>query len=216
MESIFSRFTLPGFGVTITDKPGGHSLKGTSYIDTIFAEDGNDIVHAGAGLQDLVMGGDGNDTIYGEAGLDIIHGDKGNDKIYGGVGNDSLWGEEGIDTIYGGAGNDAIYLASGKDWAKGEAGKDTFVADGTNIAGGLGIDTIADFHSANDSQHDKLDLRAWGFKWAYHDKGMEDGFEIVKVGANTEIHMTNQFWGTGTIILKGVSVASISVSDFVI
>ncbi len=215
MDNLFSRTSLPGLGVFITGKPTPENLNGTDRYDTISGEGGNDVIHLKGGFADFGNGGKGNDKIYGEDGIDNIHGDQDNDYISGGNGDDYLWGDEGNDTILGGLGNDTIHFASGKDTATGGAGADVFVCDGTNIAGGLGIDTITDFHAKGAGQ-DKLDLRDWGFKWSAHGKGMADGFEVVKVGTHTEIHMSVAHWGTGTIILDKVAVTDISAADFIL
>ncbi len=80
---------------------------------------------------------DGDDTIHGGAGHDYIHGGAGDDIIYGG---------EGDDTIYGGEGNDLIFAGKGDDVLFGGAGADTFswtVGDHDN-----GTDTIHGFSAA--------------------------------------------------------------------
>jgi len=94
--------------------------------DTIVADDGDDLVYAGAGNDNLngsagndtVYAGDGDDSwqigdtgddlVYGGAGSDILSGDLGNDTLYGDDGNDAIEGHEGVDVIYGGAGDDYV------------------------------------------------------------------------------------------------------------
>ncbi|MGB8170672.1 MAG: PKD domain-containing protein, partial [Chthoniobacteraceae bacterium] len=54
---------------------------------------------------DLVAG---NDTLLGDAGQDILHGQRGSDVIDGGTGDDEVYGELGADTVTGGDGNDVV------------------------------------------------------------------------------------------------------------
>ncbi|WP_170000940.1 calcium-binding protein, partial [Campylobacter sp. RM16189] len=100
----------------------GESVIGSSYSDTIYANNDNNIIRTGYG-DDLVYAKAGNDTVYGEGG---------DDTIDGGAGNDTVYGEGGDDTIDGGAGNDTLYGGDGSDtyvFGKGD-GQDTIHADG--------------------------------------------------------------------------------------
>lgn len=80
----------------------------------------------GAGI-DLVHGGRGDDTLTGGPDLGHLYGGAGNDTLRGGPHGDFLHGEEGDDLIDGGAGNDTLSL--------GEPGADTYL-------GGAGYDEL--------------------------------------------------------------------------
>lgn len=74
---------------------------------TSSAQDGDDVIYAGAG-NDSINGEGGNDTIYGGDGIDRILGGDGDDFISGGDGDDTIFPGIGINTIDGGAGRDFI------------------------------------------------------------------------------------------------------------
>lgn len=46
----------------------------------------------------------GDDSIFGDEGNDILHGQRGDDNITGGDGDDELYGELGSDRLFGGDG----------------------------------------------------------------------------------------------------------------
>ena len=50
----------------------------------------------------------GHDSLFGDAGADILHGQRGNDQIEGGTGDDDIFGELGADNLSGGEGFDVI------------------------------------------------------------------------------------------------------------
>jgi len=55
-----------------------------------------------------VLTDDGNDIVHGGAGADFVNGAMGNDRVWGGPGRDWLRGGPGADRINGGAGKDRI------------------------------------------------------------------------------------------------------------
>jgi Ca2+-binding RTX toxin-like protein len=124
-------------------------LFGNQNENTIWARDGVDRVHAGAG-DDIVDGNGGADTVFGEAGRDVItggpgpdrlHGEEGEDDIEGQDEPDALWGEDGndrlfggenADELFGGAANDLLDGGNGVDELFGQEGNDRLRArDGT-------------------------------------------------------------------------------------
>ncbi|MBP7001420.1 calcium-binding protein [Amaricoccus sp.] len=74
-----------------------------------FGDEGNDVVNAGAGADEL-DGEDGNDTLNGLGGSDILDGGDGIDTLNGGAGDDLLIAREG-DTANGGAGDDMLEVS---------------------------------------------------------------------------------------------------------
>ncbi|MFD5515797.1 calcium-binding protein [Streptomyces sp. NPDC127066] len=80
---------------------GNDSLTGTStaHQNDLYGDDGNDVIHAGAGA-DFVYGGRGNDKLYGDSGNDTIYGNTGNDLLHGGAGTDKLSGGAGTNKVY--------------------------------------------------------------------------------------------------------------------
>ncbi|WP_392966376.1 calcium-binding protein [Streptomyces sp. LN245] len=81
---------------------GGVSAADGSYRDydnSLFGDDGNDIVYGNAGA-DRIEGGRGNDRLYGGSGKDKVYGNSGNDLLHGGSGTDTLSGGPGTDRVY--------------------------------------------------------------------------------------------------------------------
>jgi Ca2+-binding RTX toxin-like protein len=138
-----------GHNVTVFD----HVVTGTPGADSPTVFDGyNNFIDAGAGNDNIqvggagvayVLGGDGDDIIirYGAAsstldggnGADHMEGGSGNDLLIGGAGNDYLNGNVGGDTyVWGsGAGNDLVYEAGEAGW---DNGKDTIRLSNLNAA----------------------------------------------------------------------------------
>ncbi|MEL7212158.1 MAG: Hint domain-containing protein [Pseudomonadota bacterium] len=114
-----------------------------SAVQPIASLDGNDVINAGNG-DDQVFGGGGDDTINGGQGQDQISGGSGDDIINGGDGNDRLFGDEGDDTINGGQGQDRLFGGDGDDTLNGGDGDDrVFGEDGDDtLIGGPGNDRL--------------------------------------------------------------------------
>ena len=81
---------------------------------TIRGGEGDNIVFAGAGHQDIILG-PGDDSIHGGADNDNIGSLEGKDQLYGDAGNDTLSGGADNDTLYGGTGNDSLDGGPGDD-----------------------------------------------------------------------------------------------------
>ncbi len=128
---------------------------------------GQNIVFAGMGSQDIMLGddddelhgGDGNDVIGSAGGSDQLHGDVGNDTVFGGDGNDTLWGGLGDDSLDGNAGNDTASYSDATSGVKvrlsktvrqdtGGAGKD-LLKNIDNLTGSSFNDTLVGTKSAN-------------------------------------------------------------------
>jgi len=125
---------------------------GTSYADKFTTGPEDDVVHLGAGQdevatkfgKDTICGGKGSDLIRAGHGKDKVLGDKGNDTIFGGKARDVLIGGHGNDTFYGGRGDDTIKGKAGRDNASGGNGDDTLLggAKGDKLKGNDGDDTL--------------------------------------------------------------------------
>ena len=120
-------------------------LTGNQVANTIWARDGQDRVHAGAGADivegnaggdrifaeegaDIVTGGPGADQLYGEEDADTLDGETENDSLYGQEGNDRLSGGADLDDLYGGPDDDVLFGDAGVDELFGQAGSDTLHA----------------------------------------------------------------------------------------
>ncbi|WP_324751976.1 calcium-binding protein [Roseovarius sp. Pro17] len=121
--------------------------------ETIFADNGNDIVDGATG-DDLIYGGNGNDLIAGGIDHDTLHGESGNDRLWGGSGNDSLIGGDGNDTLDGGSGSDTLKGGSGDDHIFGGSQDDLIYGDSgaDSLLGGSGDDELRG-GSDNDTLH---------------------------------------------------------------
>jgi hypothetical protein len=71
---------------------------------------GANIVYAGSGHQDIVLGPD-DDILHGGDGNDYVGSLGGNDQLYGDAGNDTLSGGTGNDTLDGGTGDDTAMFS---------------------------------------------------------------------------------------------------------
>ncbi len=76
----------------------------------VFAQAGNDFVHAAGSIQNnaIFFGGDGKDRLNGGAGNNVIVGGNGNDLLHGGKRNDILIGGDGVDRLVAGPGDDIL------------------------------------------------------------------------------------------------------------
>ena len=179
-------------------KGGDDTVTGGDCRNFIFGGDGDDLIYGG-GEQDFLRGGDDNDTIRGGEGHDWIWGDAGDDTLYGDSGHDTIFGGEGSDTLDGGVGDDSLYGGSGDDTLTGGAGADTFFFEPDH-----GNDTITDFVSGEDL----IDLRELS------DISGFDDLVLETQGDDTVISLADHNGG-GTIRLEGVSLSSLSASDFI-
>jgi Ca2+-binding RTX toxin-like protein len=147
-------------GSTIWGGAGADTIYGGSTTSVLRGEDGNDVIYAQHGFNDVngnagddtIYGGDGNDWLVGGRGNDQINGGSGAQILYGNLGDDTLIGGSGGDTIRGGQGDDVITGGAGNDWISGDLGNDTVTggagADIFHTFAGAGIDRVLDFNSA--------------------------------------------------------------------
>jgi len=215
--SNFENLTGSAFNDTLTGDSKANMLNGLAGNDTLNGGLGNDVMDGGAAGSDtasyadagtavsvsLAQQGSAQDTVgagtdtltnfenlTGSARNDTLTGDGNGNILSGLAGNDVLTGNAGNDTLMGGAGSDMLF---------GNAGTDSFVFDA-----GFGKDTIADF-TATGPGHDKINFSTAMFAnyasvWSH----------MAQVGPNVVI--THD--GANAIIVKGVTVASLTAADF--
>jgi len=136
--------------------------------------------------------------LLGHSGLDTLTGGAGNDVIVGGPGSDTLTGGSGTDHMWG-DGRIANGVLASPDASTGTVmtGADTFI-----FAPGNGNDDINDFRQ---SDHDKIDVRAYGFH------SIAD-MVITDTGADTKI----AFDATNGATLVGLGDPNLlHASDFI-
>ncbi|MEM9003636.1 MAG: cadherin domain-containing protein, partial [Cyanobacteria bacterium P01_F01_bin.86] len=120
--------------VRIIGEGSNDVFEGTTGIDLIFGDDGNDEL-SGAENDDVLSGEDGNDMIIGDDGNDQLFGGKGDDQITGKAGDDIIYGQTGNDTLGGGQGDDQLFGNGGDDRLEGKLGNDS-------LEGGNGNDRL--------------------------------------------------------------------------
>jgi hypothetical protein len=154
----------PGYVIIGTNT--GDVIAGSPKRDSIYGNNGNDVICAdppqhesepgedenheggspghGGGGPDKVWGGNGNDLIYGGGGPDSIYAGNDQDVVYGGGGPDYILGENGNDTLHGGPGPDLLNGGSGNDVLYGEESGDVLLGElGDDLLYGAGgFDTL--------------------------------------------------------------------------
>lgn len=137
-SGFFPEEAVDGFEVLFKRDPGLSSAIRGSEILEVRANDGNDIIDAGAlpaGLISL--------QLLGEDGDDEIIGSEGSDNVDGGPGQDTLIGGRGNDTVRGGSGHDLMVWnpGDGSDINDGDAGIDSSLVNGSSAAETFAITT---------------------------------------------------------------------------
>ncbi len=217
---------------------GNDQLHGDEGNDSLFGGEGDDYLEGGPG-SDRMSGGKGNDNyvvddlndviVEGrEGGFDLVNlsyqitsyrlggnlealtvmgeaahgiGNSRDNILFGGYGADTFEGLRGADTLTGNGGNDRLIGGRGDDILTGGTGADIFV-----FKKGDGHDDINDFKH---SDGDRIEL-ALG--------SLFNSFAEVKAvaqaaGAQGEDTLL-KFGAADSILLHGVSVASLAASDF--
>ncbi|WP_108662085.1 calcium-binding protein [Acuticoccus kandeliae] len=184
--------------------------------DTMFGQDGNDIMIGGRGL----------DRMFGGAGNDIMYGNEGNDRVVGGAGNDIIFGDEGNDFMIGGRGNDTFVTGLGDDVMFGGLGNDRFVVKGDNESDVIdtGNDIIRNFVQGQDVIDLSLfvDLtpngqgqEAFDYLTDLHDVAFSasaEGWLVIDLSLiDSNI---DDVTGAGTIVVEGLLFEDVLESDF--
>jgi serralysin len=145
-----------------------------------------------------LLTGSGNDTVMGNANDNDVHSGAGNDALHGGAGNDRLYGEAGDDAVGGDLGNDLLDGGSGGDNLTGGAGNDIF-----HYAAGYGLDTVTDFSRA---EGDRIDVASIVRSFA----------DAISHAHQNAADTVFDFGSGDSLILKGVDLASLVASDFLL
>jgi Ca2+-binding RTX toxin-like protein len=128
---------------------------GTGDIDTIYGNDGSDIILGGA-ARDIVVAGDGNNIVFGDNGyVDYVALDNDPTDIdliastdYAIGGNDDITTGTGSDIVIGGAADDTVKAGAGNNIVIGDSGRITAAASNASRFAGFSltiglIETIA-------------------------------------------------------------------------
>lgn len=151
---------LNGFD-EIRGGPGSDRICGNALGDSLFGEDGDDLIDGGSGIADHIFGGPGADHIlmgggmtdeaFGEAGNDVIVAGavktKHGNRLFGGEGDDVLLGSDigphpirASDDLDGGPGSDRLYAGSGTDILLAEDGEVDKVEGGPSARDACAVD----------------------------------------------------------------------------
>jgi Ca2+-binding RTX toxin-like protein len=103
-------------------------LVGGAGDDSLAGLGGDDVVVGNAGA-DAITGGDGSDLLRGGDGRDMLFGGAGDDQVFGGNHSDVIYGDAGVDRLFGEGGDDMITAGAGDDSVFGGDGNDLFVAE---------------------------------------------------------------------------------------
>lgn len=180
---------------------GDDFIFGNSGVDSIDGGLGNDLIFAGK-EDDRVFGGDGGDVLLGNFGHDCLHGQAGNDRLYGNTGSDTVNGDEGSDTISGGQDGDILLGEAGIDVLIGDRGNDT-------LTGGTEGDRF-DFR-----RHDGSDIIT-DFTDGVDIIGLLEGLTFSELAIAQQENDTHISADGLLIILSGIEVGAIDLSDFVV
>jgi Ca2+-binding RTX toxin-like protein len=191
-------------------------VHGTNGDDTIELAGQNKSIAYGLRGHDTITGAEKNDLIFGGAGDDMINGDYSPSLGQYSASNDRLYGESGNDRIDGGRGNDRVSGGSGADIIGGGSGNDI-------LTGGSGGDTFAFFWS-----NDRFNTRNWGtdiitdFRVGVDHIATDYKFERPMGTTPTEtLEHTANGWLLksdlgGSVLLKGVTMAGLTLDDILI
>jgi hypothetical protein len=177
-------------------------LRGDHLIDNL----GGDVRYGTLG-RDRLNGTNSADKIYGSLQNDRLNGRWGNDILEGGPDDDQIRGGFGDDKMHGGSGEDTLIGERGSDILVGGDDADRFVFRRNHLRNGE-IDVIVDFEVGID----KIKAQGWGSvdpnTWLSNAIANGD-FVNSSEGA---LYTANR---GGQLLLEGVSLNSLTSSDFV-
>ena len=173
---------------------------------------GNDTV-LGSAVADFALGQEGDDVLRGFAGHDSLDGGLDNDRVEGGLGDDTLIGDAGFDTLYGNGGDDLLNGGGRTDQIVGGKGDDTMTGGGGGDIFvirrvGNGDDEVTDFQN----NADVVDISAFGVQ---NFNALKNSFNALSQTTDGVLVDLEAAGGSGSILLKGVTVADMDASDFI-
>lgn len=130
-----------GGGALVGEATGFEDLIGTTSADTLFGDDGANLIDGGRGADDI-EGRDGDDLLIGGKGVDTLDGGDGDDTLDGGAAGDLLIGGGGENVFIGGFGVDTL---QGSELGFDIASYETSTRE---VARALGEDEISAFGDA--------------------------------------------------------------------
>jgi Ca2+-binding RTX toxin-like protein len=124
----------PSFGTLLDDPyPVAVTIDGRDGSDFLVGGDGDDVITAGVGATETLLGGLGNDQISGGPANSTIDGEDGDDEMDGGEGTDTL--------SYGSHATPVIASFDGIE-NDGSPGESDVISDFENLSGGSGNDNL--------------------------------------------------------------------------
>jgi Ca2+-binding RTX toxin-like protein len=230
--------------LTLDGGAGDDWLIGSNQSDTMFGGADNDILQGLGGSNQMSGGtgddqyfsissgdvitedvGAGRDTLYSDYNISVLADNVEQLLSYGGatVGNgngldNTLYGNNNINGMMldGGAGVDLIFDTGYNDTIVGGFGNDVMVEIGGNdrfaytAAGNMGADLIIGFDSNPAGGQDLIDLVGRGYVSA----DIGTAITLANSGGSTLITFVSGSLQDTTITLSGVTVASVTATDF--
>ena len=183
-------------------------------VGFVFFGDGDDTYMGRYGhIDSAVSGGNGNDVLRGGEEANELDGGADNDRLQGYGGDDTLRGDSGFDTLSGNAGNDFLDGGGRNDQLNGGKGDDTMTGGGGSDTFiirrvGNGDDEVTDFQNGLD----RVDISALGVQ---NFNALKNSFNALSQTTDGVLVDLEAAGGSGSILLKGVTVADMDASDFI-
>ncbi|CAD5970726.1 hypothetical protein PCC9214_03794 [Planktothrix tepida] len=169
----------------------------------LLGDAGKNIV-VGDKLGQTIALGQGDDEAHGGAAGDLLYGGKDNDLLFGNQDNDNLFGDLGDDSLYGGQGDDFLEGGEGDDHLFGDLGNDILI-------GGKGRDR---FYIAGNTGVDIINDFTLGEDQIQLTGGLSlEALQITTVNGNTIIKLANT--GEELVKLLGFDSTLINSSEFI-
>ncbi|MEM6858637.1 MAG: calcium-binding protein, partial [Pseudomonadota bacterium] len=206
------------FGTDQNDVING-IISGGSFVDTIFAGEGDDIIRVfGINQRDFTsntaFGEEGNDQIFGSDSVDTLFGNEGDDFIDANNGNDDLTGGIGNDIIDGGRGAD-IYRFNYGDGVDRISEGASFDVDTLILGPGITAEDLAFRRLGNDVLELVIDGGAGGTILVDTHFVNQRTLEAISLDDSTIIDLTLQqyetFGTSGDDRIFGIGVGGLTV-----
>jgi len=177
---------------------GFENLSGSNFEDNLTGNNGDNLLAGDSGA-DTLVGGKGDDVLLGDGRVTIDDHDAGTSGpivTVTDVGLDTFPSPTGNDVLDGGQGKDVLNGGGGDDLLTGGQGRDIFA-----IGPASGADRVTDFTDHQDR------IRFEGIA------GADDLSDLTITALGPDVLVT---WGdpSSSLVLEGVSLASIGAADF--